>query len=109
MARTKMTTTTSSPTSSEALQHDDASSMNKHFGGTAIKASKLKEVRTCQATRSEQAKGVGNETGDDDDSGFRRRLMKTKGDFDILKKYRIYLDQLTPSAIMCILVFIWVV
>jgi hypothetical protein len=55
MARTEMTTIASSPTSSEALQHDDASSTNKHFGGTAIKASKLKEVRTCQATRSEQA------------------------------------------------------
>lgn len=38
----------SSPTSSEALQHDDASSTNKHFGGTAIEASKLMEEHAKQ-------------------------------------------------------------
>lgn len=37
-------------TSSKALQHDDASSMEEHFSETAIEAVELKEETTSEVT-----------------------------------------------------------
>lgn len=97
MACIKMTVKASTPTSSEVLQRDDASSTKEHFGSTDAENLDVLEKTTSQMTQPREIEAARNESKDED-FGFEEGVDEDEGEIHPWKSSYVDVGKSTDKS-----------